>query len=341
VWLDAVRIDALSRTESLGTNPIGRLYIGETASGRTYDVAFDDVRVDTTRTDGSETDTTPPTPPSALSAVAASSSRIDRSWTASSDNVGVASYEIQRDSGTGFSTIATIGNLTSYSDSTVAAGTTYSYRVRARDAAGNVSPFSAPASATPPTVPTALFSDGFESGDLSRWTDFNKMVVQGQEVRTGSWAARASSTSGTTSFAWKQLDPAQGELFVRTGFKLIRKGSSKVVFMKLTTGTGGGILAPLVSSQGKLGYRNLVVGVDRNSSIDVTPGWHEIRVRVLVAGASSQTEVWLDGAKIDALSRTESLGTDPIGRLYIGETATGRTYDMAFDDVVADESPVT
>jgi hypothetical protein len=191
----------------------------------------------------------------------------------------------------------------------------------------------------PPTG--ALFSDGFESGDLSRWTDFNRMVVQQQEVLTGSWAARATSTAGTTAFTWKQLDPAKSELYVRTGFKLISKGSSKVVLGKLTTGTGGGILAPLVTAQGKLGYRNLVAGVDRNSSVSVTPGWHQLEVRVVIAGASSQTEVWLDGARIGVLSRTESLGTAPIGRLYIGETASGRLYDVAFDDVLVNESPLT
>jgi hypothetical protein len=342
-WLDGIRIDALSRTDSLGTGPIGRLYLGETATGRTYDMAFDEVLVDESRAGGGGQDGTAPTTPENLSAVAASSSRVDLSWTASMDNVGVTGYEIQRDSGSGFVTIATIGDVTSYPDTTVAAGTTYSYRVRAFDAAGNHSPFSASASATTHPAPPSdsLFSDGFESGDLSRWTDFNKMVVQQQEVLAGSWAARAVSTAGTTAFAWKQLDPAQAELYVKTGFKLISKGSSKVLLMKLTTGTGGGILAPLVSSQGKLGYRNLVAGVDRNSSISVTPGWHQLEVEVSINGASSQIETWLDGIRIDALSRTDSLGTGPIGRLYLGETATGRTYDMAFDEVLVDESRAT
>lgn len=49
VWLDGVRVDALSTTTNLGTTPVGRVQIGEVQSGRTYDVAFDDVAVATQR----------------------------------------------------------------------------------------------------------------------------------------------------------------------------------------------------------------------------------------------------------------------------------------------------
>jgi hypothetical protein len=55
-----------------------------------------------------------------------------------------------------------------------------------------------------------------------------------------------------------------------------------------------------------------------------------------INGASSITEVWLDGVKINSLSLTTNLGTNPIGGLQIGEVQTGRTYDVVFDDVVFD-----
>ena len=53
-------------------------------------------------------------------------------WTASTDNVGVAGYNVYRN-GTKIGTSAT----TSYVDPTAVAGTTYSYTVTAYDAAGN------------------------------------------------------------------------------------------------------------------------------------------------------------------------------------------------------------
>ena len=60
---------------------------------------------------------------------------------------GVAGYDITRDGVVIGSAGAT---QTSYSDATAAAATTYQYAVRARDAAGNTSAYSAPAAATTP-----------------------------------------------------------------------------------------------------------------------------------------------------------------------------------------------
>ena len=44
----------------------------------------------------SASDQTPPTTPTTLTAVAASLSELDLSWTASTDNVGVAGYKVFR-----------------------------------------------------------------------------------------------------------------------------------------------------------------------------------------------------------------------------------------------------
>ena len=49
VWLDGVRVDALSSTTSLGSTNVGRIQLGEVQSGRTYDVAFDDAAFGTQR----------------------------------------------------------------------------------------------------------------------------------------------------------------------------------------------------------------------------------------------------------------------------------------------------
>ena len=89
-------------------------------------------------------DTQPPTAPSNPTATAASSSQINLSWTASTDNVGVTGYYIERCQGAGctlFFRIA-VSSGTTYSDTGLGASTTYEYRVRATDAAGNLSPYS-------------------------------------------------------------------------------------------------------------------------------------------------------------------------------------------------------
>ncbi len=84
-----------------------------------------------------------PTAPTNLSATPVSSSQINLTWTASSDNIGVAGYYIFRDNLQMASTAST-----SYSDKNLTPSTTYSYYVTAYDAAGNISTASNTASAT-------------------------------------------------------------------------------------------------------------------------------------------------------------------------------------------------
>ncbi|MCH8821852.1 hypothetical protein IID23_05035, partial [Patescibacteria group bacterium] len=75
-----------------------------------------------------------PSVPTGLKAKAFSSTRIDLTWNASSDNVGVAGYRIYRNTKLIKTTTAK-----GYRDTKVSAGKTYSYQVAAFDAAGNTS----------------------------------------------------------------------------------------------------------------------------------------------------------------------------------------------------------
>src|SRR5437588_4438936 len=111
-------------------------------------------------------DTTPPSAPTSLAAAAASATQINLSWIASTDNVGVTGYRVERCQSAGCSNFAQIAAPvgTTFNDTGLTASTSYSYRVRATDAAGNLSTYSniasastpAPPDTTPPTVPTNL-----------------------------------------------------------------------------------------------------------------------------------------------------------------------------------------
>jgi hypothetical protein len=101
-------------------------------------------------------DTTAPTAPASLAATASSSTQIGLTWTASSDAVAVTGYIVERCSGAGCSSFAQVGttgaSATTFSDSGLSASTSYSYRVRASDAATNLSAYSNTASATTPSA---------------------------------------------------------------------------------------------------------------------------------------------------------------------------------------------
>jgi chitodextrinase len=97
-------------------------------------------------------DSQPPTAPANLTATASSSSRVDLSWSASTDNVGVTGYRVYRDD----ALVATTGGTqTTYVD-TVGPATTATYEVSAVDAAGRESPRSNPATVTTPPVPPGV-----------------------------------------------------------------------------------------------------------------------------------------------------------------------------------------
>ncbi|OHE56668.1 MAG: hypothetical protein A2Z47_12195 [Thermodesulfovibrio sp. RBG_19FT_COMBO_42_12] len=73
---------------------------------------------------GGEVDTTAPTTPTDLTATAISSSQIDISWTASTDNVGVAGYKIYRDG----TYLKSVTGSTSTSDTGLNPSTQYCYQ---------------------------------------------------------------------------------------------------------------------------------------------------------------------------------------------------------------------
>jgi fibronectin type 3 domain-containing protein len=160
-------------------------------------------------------DTTSPTAPASLTATA-SGTEIDLSWTASTDNVGVTGYQIQRCQGTGCTTFAQIGSstVTTYSDTGLATTTAYRYRVLATDAAGNASGYSNIASATTsvsgPTVPAGLTASAVSSSeiDLSWTASTDGLGVTGYDVER-------CAGSGCTDFA--QIDQPTGLTYVDSG----------------------------------------------------------------------------------------------------------------------------
>ena len=108
-----------------------------------------------------------PTAPTSLTATALDGTQIALSWGASTDDVGVTGYLVERCLGAGCTSFAQIATMatTSYTNGGLAGGTTYRYRVRATDGSGNLSPYSNIASATTASGPTGLVAAyGFNEG---------------------------------------------------------------------------------------------------------------------------------------------------------------------------------
>ncbi len=167
-------------------------------------------------TTGAGGDTTAPTAPTGLAASPLSTSRIDLSWTASTDDVGVTQYRIERCQGTSCTTWAQVGTATTttFSNTGLAANTVYRFRVRAADAAGNLSAYSAIVSArtltadtTRPSAPSGLTATATGPNQINlAWTASTDNVgVTGYRIERclgascTTWAEIATST--TTSYS--------------------------------------------------------------------------------------------------------------------------------------------
>ncbi len=148
-------------------------------------------------------DTTPPSAPTNVAVASKTSSSVSLSWTASTDNVGVTGYSVTY----GSTTVNVAG--TSATISGLSANTSYTFTVKARDAAGNISAganvtttTNPPATdTTPPTVPTnvAVTSKTSASVSLSWTASTDNVGVTGYSVTYGSTTVNVTATNATIS----------------------------------------------------------------------------------------------------------------------------------------------
>lgn len=92
---------------------------------------------------GSGGDTQAPSAPAGLSASNVAATSVSLSWNASTDNIGVTGYDVYQGNSIATSVTGTSANITG-----LTANTAYQFRVKAKDAAGNISGFSSTVNVT-------------------------------------------------------------------------------------------------------------------------------------------------------------------------------------------------
>ena len=305
----------------------GLLYLkaSHTAATANVSVAFDPGTFDTT----------PPSAPPAVTATDTTDSTVSLSWQPSSDDTAVAGYNVYIDGvKAGAATPMTSG--TSYVATRLACGTSHTFAVEAADTSGNISERTATTAAT---SSCSGFRDNFEAGNLEKWTTVSGLVVDRSLVHSGSVAARATSTSGTPRYAYKQLTEDRADVYYRIWFQIVRPGDT-VNLLKLRTATGKALAAVYASAQGRLGLKNEVTATTIATGGTLRTGtWHSVELHASVNGSSGSLEAWLDGVRVS--STQQNLGTTPIRRLQLGENLSDRMFDVAFDDVAADIVPLS
>jgi len=147
-----------------------------------------------------------PAAPKNLVATAVSNSEIDLTWTENATNQ--TGFKIERSTdGVTFAPLVTIGNVTSYADTSFTVGQLYYYRVRATIAVGdsiysNTSTAIAP---TPPATPTNVHATLITANELDlAWNDNanneDNYVIYRKTGSAGTFSLIATLPANTTSY---------------------------------------------------------------------------------------------------------------------------------------------
>lgn len=288
-------------------------------------------------------DTQPPSAPANLAATSVSSTQVNLTWTASTDNLGVTGYRLERQvTGGTFTQIATpVG--TAYTDTGLAPSTSFFYRVRAVDGAGNLSAYSNLAGTTTPAQPPSgsqlaaayAFSEGAGTTTADVSGNGNTATLIGP-----AWAAQgkfgsALSFDGVNDYV--QVADA-GSLDMTTGFTLSAwvladtlSGFRTVLIKEAPNNFTGSYLLQTNGRELVCGFNDGSFHVHQTTTAALqTNTWHHLACTF--DDASNRVKLYLDGNLVvdEAEPAAPIAGTAP---LWLGQTTSGERWDGLIDEV--------
>jgi hypothetical protein len=218
-------------------------------------------------------DVEPPSATGTLTATTVSGTQIDLSWAAASDNIGVIGYRLERCEGVGCTVFSKFGTTivgTSFSDANLNVSTSYSYIVRAEDAAGNLGPYSNVATATTlATNPSLVAAYSFDEG-------------AGASVGDASGRGNSGSTANTT---WASIG--------KYGKALSFNGASALVTVpdspSLRLSNGMTLAAWVNPTSGNNGWRDVVYKGDDNYYLEASTSSGAPGIGIIAGGTRAET----------------------------------------------------
>jgi hypothetical protein len=222
-YLNGVQVASKPFTGNIGDSNTWHIGAYGSNPGNFFDGLIDEVRIFNGARSATEvasdmnspvvSDTTPPTAPTNFVKTNASITTIGTSWTASTDDSGVAGYQVFRNG-----TLVDTTTSTSYTFTGLACGTSYSLGVRAFDAANNFStttPLTASTAAcdtTAPTVSITAPADGANvSGSIAVNADASDNdAVAGVQFKLDGSNLASEDTSSPYGITWNTATASPG-----------------------------------------------------------------------------------------------------------------------------------
>ncbi|OAB33034.1 chemotaxis protein [Paenibacillus glacialis] len=217
---------------------------------------------------GGTPDTQAPTAPSNLTTAVVSNNQINLNWTASTDNVGVAGYQVFR----GGTQVGTPTGTT-FNDTGLTASTAYSYTVKAVDAAGNLSANSNSATATTSANPTT--GTNLALGKTAVASSVEASGFEASKATDGNSSTRWASNEGSNNeWIYVDLSVTQSVYQVKLnwedayakGYKIQVSDDKTTWTDAYTATTGNGAIDDITFSTPKSGRYVRVLGVTRGTA---------------------------------------------------------------------------
>ncbi len=285
-----------------------------------------------------------PSVPSNVVAMATGATSGSLTWAASSEPGGsIAGYQITRNQ---TPVTAVPGSVTSYVDSALQPGTSYSFAVTAIDQSGVVSD---PGISN--LVTTPLMTTGFEGGTLGGWSPVvGQMTVQTAVTHGGVYATGLTSSGGQT-FALQNLPASSTTIYARAWVSVASQSTSVTLFGLRTqaTPTSGAyqVAQVYLNAAGTIKVLNNVSKASYLGNTAITGGgWHVVTFAVNESAGTLQ--VWLDGIPVQfstsgtwtAVLGGQNLGSVPMSNVQVGDDSTNRTYAWYADDITISGVPL-
>lgn len=353
-WKPSVRF-ANTNYYTGGRTPIGKVGIGGDPSDQNLGT-FNSLKSDNTLSysltsgaydggvsgGGGGTDTQAPSAPTGLSSAGVTSSSVSLSWNASTDNVGVTAYDVYR----GGSLAGTTGT-TSFTNTGLTASTSYTFTVKARDAAGNVS-----AASNAVTVSTSAGSGGGSTATYEAEASGNTLaggaaVSSCPACSGGSKVGYVGNNSGTLQFngvnaatagsATVTISYLNGDA-TRSAQLSVNGGSATTVNFP---STGGWTTVGTVQTTVTLAAGNNTIKLSNASGW--APDFDRIQVATSGGGGGGDTQapsapasLTVTGKTATSISLSWTASTDNVGatsyEVYRGGTLVGSSSGTSYTD---------
>ncbi|MCK5419303.1 MAG: hypothetical protein KAI93_12370, partial [Desulfobacterales bacterium] len=174
-------------------------------------------------------------------------------------------------------------------------------------------------------APSLLFSDGFESGDLSAWDGSNTetgdtLAASTEQAKTGTYSAKAviDTVTDAQAMVWKNI-AGQTTLYVRTYIYLdpAFATTDSVTVMQLSESDWTNIISIHIKDDMTLYLWNSVAseayGFAATNTISKGE-WHSLEMMATISPTVGEARLWLDN-NLEVEETAKNLGTGTIDRV--------------------------